>query len=754
MAGIPIPPLIYPFANLAYRDRQYDQPFGQRPYPSLEPLLGGVPFHRGYDFARVQRDTPLLAVASGVIQWADIDKYGYKFNGGYGLMVGLVLDGTNGAVAALYGHMNRVDVAVGDHVTQGQQIGLSGGQGPAGVGTTSGNSSGAHLHFGLNRYSSVFNDSGWIDPIRYVGTTTVHVVYPTGGVGPGAAPTVTVLPGHITPAEAVYYARKAHIPESQLATCVAIAMAESSLQIATTSPVNPDGSRDYGLWQISVSPTKHTQYDIKRLTSDPAYNAAAMYDISSGGTYWHPWTTYWAVGNPPRGVGDGKGAYHDNLTLAEDAVNRTPPNGQYPVGGSPGEPGSAVEGPAAPPVPELPVDRAQLVKVVVDKSALVYREGQGLTPTAGLQILDEVLPVAGCTFTDPAYLSAGTFSADLSLGAFDTPGGKRALDALFQKTKTQATIRMGYVSMTNTPDPRFVPPVFVGLATVPEVDYERQTVRIAGGDMSALVSQTGDTASRIDTIQNTNVGDAIKRIVSAYDPRGVIDFAIDVTAGTVGGLMGPDAVQTRTAVRTAWDLIIQLADGEGAVGFFQGTTLIVRRIPPDGAAVRLGPNEPGVNRLLARPRFRPQPHAKRDFFIKVYAYDTHQGALRPAYAGNPDSPDVVELFRPPNWSQRDLDTWAKKRLAQYQATELQADIRLGAPLLIAPNQPIILDLGATGPGETTHAMDPYVAGDKHPYYAVRQTTTYSPQAGITLALVATNRQPGILGANQAQAAGV
>ncbi len=51
-------------------------------------------------------------------------------------------------------------------------------------------------------------------------------------------------------------------------------------------------------------------------------------------------------------------------------------------------------------------------------------------------------------------------------------------------------------------------------------------------------------------------------------------------------------------------------------------------------------------------------------------------------------------------------------------------------------------------------MDAYVAGDKHPYYGVRQTTTYSPAAGITLALVATNRQPGILGANQAQAVGI
>jgi len=738
MARVSIPPLIYPFVNPAYRF--ITQVFGIRPYPSLEPLLGGVPFHRGVDFA-VRESTPLLAAAAGTVTWAAFDPYAAQLhdNGGYGNMVGI---DHGGNVCTLYGHMASFMAQKGDRVAQGQVIGLS---------DSSGNSSAPHLHFGLNQIGSVFNDSGWIDPIRYLGSSAVHVVYPADGTGAAAA--ATVLPGYITPEQAVYYARQAHIPESQLATCVAIAMAESGLQIAITSPVNSDGSRDYGLWQISVSPTKHTQYDIKRLTSDPAYNAAAMYDLSNGGTYWHAWTTYWAVGNPPRAVGDGKGAYRDNLKRAEDAVNSTPANGQYPAGGSPGDPGSAVAGPPAPSVPELPVDRAILIKVTVDKSALVWREGQALTPTAGLQILDEVLPVGSCTFTDPAYLSAGTFSAEVALGAFDTPAGKRALDALFQKTKTQATIRMGYLPFTNTPDPRLVPPVFVGLATVPEVNYKTQTVRIAGGDMSALLSQTGDTASRIDTIQNTNVGDAIKQIVRAYDPRGVIDYQIDVTAGTVGGLMGPDAVQGRTAVRTAWDLIVQLCDGEGAVAFFVGTTLIVRRIPPDGPAVRLGPNEPGTNRLIEPPRFRPQPHAKRDYYIKVFSYDTKGGALRPAHAGNPDSPDVVELFRPPNWSQNDLDNYAKKSLARYQSTELQADIRLGAPLLIAPNQPIILDLGATGPSGTTHAMDAYVAGDKHPYYGVRQTTAYSPAAGITLALVATNRQPGILGANQAQAAG-
>jgi Lysozyme like domain len=43
-------------------------------------------------------------------------------------------------------------------------------------------------------------------------------------------------------------------------------------------------------WQINLN--AHPQYDRERLRTDPAYCAQAAYDVSNGGTNWHPWSTY------------------------------------------------------------------------------------------------------------------------------------------------------------------------------------------------------------------------------------------------------------------------------------------------------------------------------------------------------------------------------------------------------------------------------------------------------------------------------
>jgi hypothetical protein len=53
----------------------------------------------------------------------------------------------------IYGHMNKVDLKIGDHVNAGDLIGLSG---------NTGNSTGPHLHFGVQ------NDKGqFINPTKY-----------------------------------------------------------------------------------------------------------------------------------------------------------------------------------------------------------------------------------------------------------------------------------------------------------------------------------------------------------------------------------------------------------------------------------------------------------------------------------------------------------------------------------------------------------------------------------------------------------
>jgi len=75
--------------------------------------------------------TPLVSTASGKV----IVSKSSGWNMGYGQYV--VIQHSNGT-QSIYGHMGRVDVSVGQDISQGQQIGLLG---------NSGRSTGPHLHF-------------------------------------------------------------------------------------------------------------------------------------------------------------------------------------------------------------------------------------------------------------------------------------------------------------------------------------------------------------------------------------------------------------------------------------------------------------------------------------------------------------------------------------------------------------------------------------------------------------------------------
>lgn len=126
-------------------DHRVTQIFGINPEDYDQFGLAG---HNGVDFG-CWTGTDLYAVEPGTVVEA------YNDAGGYGLTVYVVADSGRGW---RYGHLSHLDVAVGDVVTRGQRLGLSG---------NTGNSSGPHLHLGMRPpnpdKANGFN--GYIDPL-------------------------------------------------------------------------------------------------------------------------------------------------------------------------------------------------------------------------------------------------------------------------------------------------------------------------------------------------------------------------------------------------------------------------------------------------------------------------------------------------------------------------------------------------------------------------------------------------------------
>ena len=121
-----------------------------------DPFHHGADFHPGIDLA-APIGTPIHATADGTIVAA-----GWN-NGGYGNMV--EIDHGKG-IHTRYGHMSRVLVTDGEHVTRGQVIGL--------VGST-GHSTGAHCHY------EVRIDNKPVNPIPFMKSTDYLLAMKRGG---------------------------------------------------------------------------------------------------------------------------------------------------------------------------------------------------------------------------------------------------------------------------------------------------------------------------------------------------------------------------------------------------------------------------------------------------------------------------------------------------------------------------------------------------------------------------------------------
>lgn len=91
--------------------------------------------HRGVDIGGVGTTSAALATKSGKVIIAKTVVYGSYGGSGYGNYV--VLD-HGGGYTTLYAHLSSVSVSVGDMVTQGDTVGITG---------STGNSTGPHLHY-------------------------------------------------------------------------------------------------------------------------------------------------------------------------------------------------------------------------------------------------------------------------------------------------------------------------------------------------------------------------------------------------------------------------------------------------------------------------------------------------------------------------------------------------------------------------------------------------------------------------------
>lgn len=163
------PPLYpTPWAPTAYDHFYFARPIGANEvnWPVADYRYGGEFFedviHTGVDIPASQ-GSPVLAAGSGEVTWAGYGVYrgGYDVTDPYGLAVVIRHDfGYKGqALYTIYGHLDEIDVAEGQYVTSGQQIGL--------VGET-GRVTGPHLHFevrvGENSFYNTLNPELWLVP--------------------------------------------------------------------------------------------------------------------------------------------------------------------------------------------------------------------------------------------------------------------------------------------------------------------------------------------------------------------------------------------------------------------------------------------------------------------------------------------------------------------------------------------------------------------------------------------------------------
>lgn len=142
---------------------EWHNPFGRTKYVitsefgvRVHPITGEVRQHDGYDLcATTGVNTRVYAAAAGKVSTAGR-------NGGYGNCV--VIDHGKG-LQSLYGHLNGINVKVGDVVKVGTRIGSEG---------NTGNSTGSHLHFEVRKDGTAIDGKNFLKTL-YTNATSIDV---------------------------------------------------------------------------------------------------------------------------------------------------------------------------------------------------------------------------------------------------------------------------------------------------------------------------------------------------------------------------------------------------------------------------------------------------------------------------------------------------------------------------------------------------------------------------------------------------
>lgn len=154
--------------------------WADRTYPYGGTSGGRLQVHHGVDMVN-PRGTPVQAVGDGVILFAgdDLSTLFGPYNNYYGNVVVIqhyitTFDGQ--PVFTLYGHLDRVNVAIGQAVAAGDNVGMVGGTGIA---------MGPHLHFEVRvgnafDFGATRNPELWIRPYSTFGTLAGRVTDASG----------------------------------------------------------------------------------------------------------------------------------------------------------------------------------------------------------------------------------------------------------------------------------------------------------------------------------------------------------------------------------------------------------------------------------------------------------------------------------------------------------------------------------------------------------------------------------------------